>query len=96
MKRPAVYIMANKRNGTLDTRVTGNIAQRIFQHRNNKVEFTRKYNCKMLVYVEFFDDMYTAIVREKQIKARSRLNKLALIESANPTWSDLYVQLRSL
>ncbi len=96
MKRPAVYILTNKRNGTLYTGVTGNIAQRIFQHKNNKVEFTRKYNCKILVYVEFFEDMITAITREKQIKAGSRPKKLELIESVNPYWNDLCVQLRGL
>jgi putative endonuclease len=31
----------------------------------------------------------SAIAREKQIKAWSRSKKIALIESANPTWEDL-------
>jgi predicted GIY-YIG superfamily endonuclease len=34
--------------------------------------------------------MYEAIAREKQIKASSRAKKLALIESLNPDWKDLY------
>jgi predicted GIY-YIG superfamily endonuclease len=34
--------------------------------------------------------MYEAISREKQIKAGSRTKKLALIESLNPDWKDLY------
>ncbi|WP_417904640.1 nuclease [Candidatus Tisiphia endosymbiont of Micropterix aruncella] len=34
--------------------------------------------------------MNTAIVREKQIKARSRAKKLQLIEIMNPGWHDLY------
>ncbi len=96
MKRPAVYIMTNKRNGTLYTGVTGNIIQRISQHKNNKVEFTAKYNCQLLVYVEFFDNMTSAIAREKHIKAGSRSKKLALIESANPYWDDLCIQFRGL
>jgi len=33
MKQPAVYIMANKRNGTLYTGVTSNLVQRVWQHR---------------------------------------------------------------
>jgi len=32
-------------------------------------------------------------VREKQIKAGSRANKLALIETLNPSWRDLYEDL---
>jgi predicted GIY-YIG superfamily endonuclease len=31
-----------------------------------------------------------AILREKQIKAGSRIKKLALIEASNPQWKDLY------
>jgi len=34
--------------------------------------------------------MYTAITREKQIKAGSRKNKVKIIERANPEWRDLY------
>ena len=53
MKQPAVYIMTNKRNGTLYTGVTSNLVQRIFQHKNNMIKgFTNRYNCKMLVYYE--------------------------------------------
>jgi putative endonuclease len=37
--------------------------------------------------------MESAILREKQIKAGSRKKKLALIESLNPTWRDLFEDL---
>jgi putative endonuclease len=37
--------------------------------------------------------MTAAITREKQLKAGSRARKLALIESTNPTWRDLYPDL---
>jgi predicted GIY-YIG superfamily endonuclease len=64
---------------------------------NNKQEsipgFTKQYNCKQLVYYEQVSCMLNAIAREKQIKAGSRKNKLALIESMNPTWLDLYETL---
>ncbi len=91
MKNPAVYIMANKRNGTLYTGVTSNLAQRVFRHREEMVEsFTSHYDCKRLVYFELFDEMVEAIAREKQIKGGSRKKKLALIEGLNPDWRDLY------
>lgn len=32
-RQPAVYIMASRRNGTLYTGVTSNLAQRVWQHR---------------------------------------------------------------
>ena len=90
-KQPAVYIMASKRNGTLYTGVTSNLPQRTWQHREGVADgFTRRYRCKMLVWFEMHDNMEAAIVREKQIKAGSRKKKLALIESFNPQWQDLY------
>ncbi len=55
--------------------------------------FTKKYGCKRLVWFELADTMEAAIVREKQIKAGSRAKKLALIESANAEWNDLFDQI---
>ncbi|MBC7158999.1 MAG: GIY-YIG nuclease family protein [Porphyrobacter sp.] len=89
--QPAAYIMASRRNGTLYTGVTSNLPQRVWQHRDGVVEgFTRRYGCKMLVWFEPHATMEHAIAREKQLKAGSRARKLALIESANPAWRDLY------
>jgi len=86
--------MANKRNGTLYTGVTSNILQRVYHHKEGLVEgFTNKYGCKNIVYVEGFETMEQAITREKQIKGGSRKKKLALIESKNPEWLDLYDEL---
>lgn len=90
MKQPAVYIMANKRNGTLYTGVTSNLPHRVSQHKSGELPgFTRRYGCKTLVYAEFHADMLAAIQREKQIKGGSRAKKLALIEASNPEWKDL-------
>lgn len=85
-----VYILANKRNGTLYTGVTSNLPQRLNQHRNDTPDsFTAKYKCHTLVYYVVCPNMESAIVREKQIKAGSRKKKLELIEGANPQWRDL-------
>jgi putative endonuclease len=94
MKNPAVYIMANKRNGTIYTGVTSNLSRRVWEHRETLVPgFTARYGCKLLVWFEFYETMAAAIGREKQIKAGSRKNKLALIEANNPSWRDLYCDL---
>jgi len=90
-KQPIVYIMTNKRNGALYTGVTSDIVKRVCQHKNANVPgFTARYKCKSLVYYEQHVDMLAAISREKQIKAGSRKKKIALIESMNPEWQDLY------
>jgi putative endonuclease len=90
-KYPAVYIMANRRNGTIYTGVTSNLIKRVY-HINilKKPWFTSKYECKYLVFYQQFSDMISAITREKNIKAGSRRKKLQLIEAMNPEWLDLY------
>ena len=90
MKQPAVYIMANRRNGTLYTGVTSDLAGRVWQHRNGTIGFTARYGCKLLVWYELHGGMIPAIEREKRIKGGSRKRKIALIEAMNPEWSDLY------
>jgi putative endonuclease len=91
VKQPAVYILASGRNGTLYIGVTSQLVQRIWQHKSNLVPgFTSKYQVHDLVYFELCDDMLVAIAREKQVKAGSRDKKVALIESVNPEWRDLY------
>jgi predicted GIY-YIG superfamily endonuclease len=90
MKQPAVYIMANQRNGTLYTGVTSDLPARVWQHKNGSIGFTVRYGCKHLVWYELHEEMTSAIEREKQIKAGSRQRKLALIEAMNPEWNDLY------
>ena len=90
-KKGYIYILFNKRNGTLYTGVTSDLPKRIYEHKNKLSEgFTKKYNVDKLGYYEVFDNIITAIEREKQIKAGSRKNKLKLIESINPEWKDLY------
>jgi predicted GIY-YIG superfamily endonuclease len=96
MKLPAVYIMANNRNGTLYTGVTSQLPQRVWQHREGVVDgFSKRYGCKMLVWYEMAATMESAIGREKRIKGGSRKRKLALIEEMNPEWRDLYEDIAS-
>ena len=91
MKRPAVYIVSSGRNGTLYVGVTSDLVQRVHQHREGLVSgFTKRYGCKVLVWFELYDDMPTAIAREKQIKGGSRKKKISLIEADNQRWEDLY------
>jgi len=91
MKAPIVYMMTNKKHGTLYSGVTSDIAKRIYEHKNGLTQgFTAKYGCKLLVFYEMHETMDSAITREKQIKAGSRKKKIQLIEAMNPKWEDLY------
>ena len=93
-KRPCVYILASKRNGTLYVGVTSDIARRAWEHRLNAVGgFVQGYGVRRLVFVEFHGTMDDAILREKRIKRWRRAWKLELIERHNPQWRDLFDEL---
>jgi putative endonuclease len=94
MKNFYVYILSNKRNGTLYTGVTSDLIKRVYEHKNKLVNgFTKKYNIRSLVWYEIHETADTAINREKQIKKWNRKWKLELIERDNPEWNDLYENL---
>jgi putative endonuclease len=87
-----VYIMSN-RSKTLYVGVTGNLVQRVRQHKLRDGScFTTRYKLDRLVHFERFEDVRNAIEREKQIKGWLRIKKIALIVSVNPTWQDLSVE----
>jgi len=89
-----IYILFNKRNGTLYTGVTSDLVRRVYEHKNKLIEgFTKRYGVDKLGYYEVFSNIGDAIVREKQIKSYSRKKKLALIEKMNPNWDDLYSKI---
>lgn len=89
-----VYILASKKYGTLYIGVSNDLLRRVYEHRNNLIPgFTQKYNVHKLVYIEQYNDINEAILREKQIKKWNRDWKINLIEKENPQWVDLYLEL---
>ena len=85
MKQFYVYIMTNKRNGTLYVGLTSDLAGRVWQHKNDIEEgFTKKYGAHTLVYYEGPGDFESAAKREKQLKKWNRIWKLRIIEEMNP------------
>jgi len=89
-----VYIMTNKGDTVLYTGVTNDLKRRVYEHKEKLANgFTQKYNLVKLVYYEVFEDVESAIWREKQIKGGSRQKKIDLIHSMNKEWHDLYEEL---
>jgi putative endonuclease len=89
-----VYILTNDRHTVLYTGVSSALKTRVYQHREKLLPgFTNRYNVCKLVYYEVFEDVASAITREKQIKAGSRQKKLDLINAFNLEWRDLYDDL---
>ena len=92
-----IYIMTNKNKTTLYLGVTSNLLNRVQEHKTHKYKnsFTSKYNLELIIYYEFFTSIEEAIAKEKQIKKWSRIKKEQLIKSANPTWIDLWDEIKS-
>jgi putative endonuclease len=89
-----VYLTASRPNGTLYLGVTRDLVRRAYEHRTKANNgFTSRYDVGRLVWFEAYDDVESAILREKEIKKWRRAWKLALIEQTNPQWRDLYEEI---
>lgn len=92
-----VYIMASGRNGTIYVGVTGNLIERVREHKTHKYTgFTDEYNVDKLVYFERYNDITAAIHREKRLKEWQRNWKKDLIEKMNPNWDDLFENINMM
>ena len=76
-KKGYVYILFSRKNGTLYVGVTSNLVKRVYEHKNKFVKgFTNTYNVDKLGYYEIFDDIQSAIIREKQLKKYYKMAKM--------------------
>lgn len=61
-----VYMLTNKRNGTLYIGMTDNLVKRVWQHREGALEgFTKLYGVKTLVWFEPHESRESAFARER-------------------------------
>ena len=94
MKAGYVYIMANRKNGTIYTGSTSDLIGRGQAHREGLISgFTKRNGCKLLVWFERHGDLQDARQRELQIKEWKRSWKIRLIEETNLEWNDRYPAL---
>jgi putative endonuclease len=94
MKGGWVYVVTNRPNGTLHTGVTNDLARRAWEHHAGVADgCTKRYGLKRLVFAERYDDIRTAIQRERNMKHWPRAWKVRLILAQNPGWEDLYESL---
>ena len=98
MKPGYIYIITNNNHTVLYTGVTSNLTKRIKEHQDKRYQgsFSVRYNVNKIVYYEAFQMIGDALSREKQIKAGSRAKKIALINSINAEWNDLYEEIVTL
>lgn len=89
-----IYMLTSRNNTALYTGVTNDLVRRLQEHREGKVPgYTQKYCCRKLVYYEEYSDINQAIAREKQIKGFRREKKNELINSKNPEWKELFIDV---
>ena len=89
-----VYIMTSRSRRVLYVGVTNDLRRRTAEHQHHLGGiFSRRYALDTLVWYEVHYSIESAILREKQLKAGSRLAKIRLVEAMNPDWVDLSSQL---
>lgn len=94
MKEGWLYLLCNRRNGTLYLGVTSDLHQRIWQHREGEIEgFSKEHGCTRLVWFEHYPNLHDARAREVQMKKWKREWKIELIEKNNHDWRDLWFDL---
>ena len=94
MKTYYVYMMSSTNNKVLYVGVTNNLVRRVYEHKIGLIGgFTKKYNCKKLVWFKDTNDIKSAIQQEKRMKRWKRKFKENLISEMNPNWDDLYENL---
>ncbi|MFC1724094.1 GIY-YIG nuclease family protein [candidate division KSB1 bacterium] len=94
IKKYYIYIMSNKKDGTLYIGITNDLKRRVYEHKDGKIKgFTKRYNLDKLIYFEEFKNIDEAIIREKMLKRWNRTWKTELLEKSNPDWKDLYDDL---
>ena len=85
-----LYLLTNKKSGTLYIGVTNDLERRLFEHKKKLIEgFTKRYNLNKLIYFETYQFVNDAIKRERNMKKWKRQWKIDLIERDNPNWKDL-------
>ena len=85
-----VYILFDTPANATYIGVTNNLRRRVYEHKKGLVDgYTKKHHIDKLAYYEEYQYIDNAIAREKTLKKWKRAWKYRLIETMNPTWSDL-------
>ena len=89
-----VYILTNPPHTSPYIGITSDLARRTYQHRTKAMRgFASRHNLQYLVYFEETSNVHSALAREKQLKGWRRSKKERLIDSLNPRWRDLSVDM---
>ena len=86
-----VYLLCNRKNGTIYLGMTTDLYGRLQQDKSryNPNGFSAKYGTQRLVWFERYDLVTDAITQEKTMKGWPRRWKINLIERDNPNWDEI-------
>jgi len=89
--------MTNNYNTTLYCGVTSDLLSRVLEHKSKEYpgSFSARYNLFKLVYFKSFSFVEEAIDYEKYVKGKKRARKDRLINSVNPSWNDLWDEIKN-
>lgn len=89
--------MTNNYNTTLYCGVTSDLLSRVLEHKSKEYpgSFSARYNLFKLVYFKSFSFVEEAIDYEKYVKGKKRAWKDRLINSVNPSWNDLWDEIKN-
>lgn len=87
-----VYILTNYQRTVLYIGFTGNLIERMEQHKSGKIRgFAQKYKANILIYYEEFSDVNEARAREFAMKKWKRAWKEELINKSNSDWQEVVI-----
>jgi len=91
MRYGYVYLLCNRKNGTLYLGMTSDLSARLAEHKSksNANSFSAKYGTCRLVWFERHERILDAIAQEKTMKGWPRQWKINLIERDNPNWDEI-------
>ncbi|WP_417686165.1 GIY-YIG nuclease family protein [Roseibium sp.] len=88
-----VYLLTNRKHGTLYVGVTNDLHRRVHEHRSGTASnFTKKHQLHRLVFASEFERIDEAIAMEKRLKRWHRAWKIQLVEEENPDWNELLTE----
>ena len=93
-KKPAVFIMTNRKDGDLYVGVAEDLAMEVWEIKHDRGDaFCKKNATHILVYFEFHEGIHEATTRRAQLRKLNHAWKVELIEKHNSAWQDLWPEI---